>query len=280
MNDQSPAGKRRPVSWASELAGSAAFVTGGSSGIGRACALAFAAAGASVMVADVAERAGEETVAHIRQAGGVAAFVRCDVTAEDQVPAAVQACVSEFGPPRSAANCAGILDPHPARVGDYEVKGFDAVIAVNLRGVFLSLRYELAAMAGNGPGAIVNIASGAGFVGLPTMPAYTASKHGVIGVTKAAALDYAAAGIRVNAVCPGVIDTPMNDASPQELRDAVLALHPVGRIGRAEESQARCSGCARTERRSRRGSRYRSTADTWRRPSLSRPAPRSWRRGQ
>ncbi|MGQ4600697.1 glucose 1-dehydrogenase [Nocardia sp. R6R-6] len=215
--------------------GKAAFVTGAGSGLGRACAIAFATAGASVKVADIDAAGAQSTVEEIVRAGGVASFVQCDVSRETEVAAAVESCVTDYGGIDAAVNSAGIIDPEPAPMAESVVAGFDRVIAINLRGVYLSLRYQLAVMVGQGAGAIVNISSDAGLVGVYDMAGYSASKHGVLGLTKAAALDYARKGIRVNAICPGVIETPINrDLSP-ELMEPVIAGHPMGRIGRPQE---------------------------------------------
>ncbi|MGY4099393.1 glucose 1-dehydrogenase [Nocardia sp. R16R-3T] len=220
------------------FADTAAFVTGAASGLGRACAVAFAAAGASVKVADIDADGGRITVDQIAEAGGVASFVRCDVSCEEDVAAAVASCVADYGRIDAAVNSAGIVDPEPAPMAESIVAGFDRVIAINLRGVYLSLRYQLAAMVAQGGGAIVNISSGAGLVGVYDMAGYSASKHGVIGLTKAAALDYAQKGIRINAICPGVIETPINRELSPELMEPVIAGHPMGRIGHPHEIAA------------------------------------------
>ncbi|RYF59532.1 MAG: SDR family oxidoreductase [Comamonadaceae bacterium] len=211
--------------------GSAVFVTGGGSGLGRACSIAFAAAGASVKVADIDSEGGKGTVAEIENFGGVASFVRCDVSDENEVAQAVKSCVTDYGGVQVAVNSAGIVDPEPAPMAESVVAGFDKVIAINLRGVYLSMRYELAEMSKQGAGSIVNISSDAGLVGVYDMAGYSASKHGVLGLTKAAALDYAQKGIRVNAICPGVIETPINQGLSPELMQPVIAGHPMGRIG-------------------------------------------------
>ncbi len=220
------------------LNGKATLVTGGGSGIGRAAALAFAREGAKVMVADVVEEGGRETVKLVREAGGVAEFTRCDVARAADAEALVAAAVKAFGRLDGAYNNAGIAGKI-ARTADDTEDNFDRIMAVNLRGVWLCMKYEIIQMVrqGNG-GAIVNTASAAGLVGSHGMPAYTASKHGVIGLTKTAALEYAKAGIRVNAVCPGVIDTAMVAgmvSSHPRLKDALVGVEPVARMGRPGE---------------------------------------------
>ena len=208
-----------------------ALVTGASSGIGKATALAFAGHGYAVVTADVHEPPGSDG-SH---------FIRCDVSDEASVASLFAQIESEFGRLDAAFNNAGVLgDLGPT--ADCSSANFDRVLATNLRGAFLCLREELRIMAGQeGGGAIVNCSSVAGLVGLAGAPAYVASKHALAGLTKTAALEYAKAGIRVNAVCPGPIDTPMLDdlmAAMPGGRDGILAMEPVGRLGNPEEIAA------------------------------------------
>jgi NAD(P)-dependent dehydrogenase (short-subunit alcohol dehydrogenase family) len=211
-----------------------ALVTGAGSGIGRAAALAIAREGAQVLVADVVEAAGQETVDLINQAGGRASFARCDVARATEAEALVAAAVEAFGRLDCAFNNAGVAGKI-ARTADDTEENFDFIMSVNLRGVWLCMKYELLQMLKQGHGgAIVNTASAAGLVGSHGMPAYTASKHGVVGLTKTAALEYARGGIRVNAVCPGVIDTPMVGGmvtTRPRLKDILVAAEPVARMG-------------------------------------------------
>src|ERR1043166_2163028 len=190
------------------VAGKVALVTGSGSGIGRATALAFAREGAKVVVSDVAVEGGEETVSLIKKAGGEAIFVQSNVSKAADVEALVNKAVQTYGRLDCAHNNAGVAGPNKSII-DITEESWDRVIAVNLTGVWLCMKYEIAQMLKNGSGAIVTPSSDAGLIGLRRGGAYVASKHGVVGLTKTAALEYAKSGIRVNAVCPGPIDTPM-----------------------------------------------------------------------
>lgn len=216
------------------LEGKVALVTGAGGGIGRAAAEVFARSGASVMVSDVNEAGGAETVALIEAAGGKAAFVRCDVSKADEVKAMVAATVEKFGGLDCAFNNAGIN-----RVTDdqYDDAIWERDIAINLSGVMRCMREEAAVMLQNGGGAIVNTASINGLVGNGAQPAYTAAKHGVVGLARHGALRWAQAGIRVNAVCPGVIETPMTAPLVQnpDIKKLMDSMTPMGRMGQASE---------------------------------------------
>ena len=221
----------------SVLEGKAALVTGGGSGLGRASAIALARAGASVTVADVDEQGGEETADLVsEEAGGDAEFVRADVTQTDEVEAMVDKAVSRWGHLDCALNNAGTTGVS-APTADYTLEDWNRAIALNLTGVFLCLKYELPAMLERG-GAIVNMASGAGLVGFPGLPAYVASKHGVVGLTRAAALEYASQGVRINAICPGSTRTPMLEGfmgGDEQVERMMTRAVPLGRLGRPEE---------------------------------------------
>jgi NAD(P)-dependent dehydrogenase (short-subunit alcohol dehydrogenase family) len=220
-----------------DFAGKAVLVTGGAGGIGRATALAFGLAGARVAVSDFIVAGGEETVALIRQAGGEAIFIRADVTKADQVEAMVAKVVESFGRLDCAFNNAGI-EEESKRLADCEEALFDRIINVNVKGTFLCMKYEIRQMKKQGAGAIVNTASVAGLVGAPLQPAYAASKHAVVGMTKTAGAEYGRAGIRINSVCPGVIRTEMMDRALErepKRQKLMQNVHPIGRIGEAAE---------------------------------------------
>jgi NAD(P)-dependent dehydrogenase (short-subunit alcohol dehydrogenase family) len=223
-----------------DLAGQVAFVTGASSGMGLATARAFAEHGASVVLADVNEGALRAATDELAAAGHQALAVVCDVSDETQVAAAVERTVAAFGRLDMAFNNAGIMIP-PSDAADEPADNFDRVNAVNLRGVWACMKHELRQMRGQGSGAIVNCSSLGGLVGLPGRASYHASKHGVLGLTRSAALEYAPRGIRINAVCPGTIDTPMVAAmvAKGELGMAEsIRNQPIGRLGTAGEIAA------------------------------------------
>jgi NAD(P)-dependent dehydrogenase (short-subunit alcohol dehydrogenase family) len=217
--------------------GKTAIVTGASGGIGEAAAKRFAAEGASVVVADVKVAEGEATVTDIDDAGGEATFVEADVTDPADVSAMVDVAVDTYGGLDFAFNNAGI-EGERAATADQPVDNFERVVDINLKGVFLGMRAEIPVMLDDGGGAVVNTASIAGRLGFPDISPYVASKWGVIGLTKTAALEYSGEGVRVNAVCPGVIDTPMVQRSQEddpEMMEQTAAATPIGRIGEPEE---------------------------------------------
>ncbi len=212
-----------------------ALVTGAGSGIGRAIAHGLAAQGARVVVSDLDETGGAETVEAIEKSGGTATFVRGDVSKPGDSEALIGSAVKEFGALHVAVNNAGIGGPS-APTGDYPIDGWDRVIAINLSGVFYGMRYQIPAMLDSGGGSIVNIASILGQVGFANAPAYVAAKHGVVGLTRNAAIEYAARGIRVNAVGPAFINTPLIEKDMTlEARAALVSKHPIGRLGEPEE---------------------------------------------
>jgi NAD(P)-dependent dehydrogenase (short-subunit alcohol dehydrogenase family) len=219
------------------MQGRIALVTGASSGIGRATALAFAARGARVVASDLAVAGGEETVSIIRDRGGHAIFVRADVSIPFEVQALLNRAEEVYGLVDYAFNNAGI-EGATAPTAECTEENWDRVLGINLKGVWLCMKHELGQMLRKGSGAIVNCSSVAGLVGFAGIPAYAASKHGLLGLTRTAALEYAARGIRINAVCPGVIETPMIDrfvGGAPEARAAMVGMEPIGRLGRPEE---------------------------------------------
>ena len=219
------------------FAGKVAFVTGAGSGIGRATAIAFAAEGAEVVLADIDTVGNEETARLVAEHGGRVLSVKCDVTSSSDIQAVIKQTVQEFGRLDVAFNNAGIEQP-PAPLVDIDEDNWSRLLDIDLRSAFLCMKYEIPAMLQTGGGSIVNTSSGAGVVGIRGQAAYVAAKHGLIGLTKSAALDYAAQGVRVNAICPGIIETPMMDrfsGGTPEGRARVIGQEPVGRMGRPEE---------------------------------------------
>lgn len=216
------------------------LITGGGGGIGRASACAFARAGATVVVSDRDARSGQATLNDVLTLGAQALFLQADVTDAAQVQALVEQTVARFGRLDCAFNNAGIEEEH-MRLAECEEATFDRIMAINVKGVWLCMKAQITQMLHQGGGAIVNTASVAGLLGAPKMSAYSASKHAVLGLTKSAAVEYGRKGIRVNAVCPGVIDTEMYHRAAQadpKVGAAAAGMHPLGRIGQAREVAA------------------------------------------
>ena len=222
------------------FAGKVALVTGAGAGIGQATAQAFAAQGAKVVVSDINVAAGEAVAQGIKAAGGDAVFVGCNVAVAAEVKALMEAVMSVYGRLDCAFNNAGIeIEQDKLADGDEEV--FDSIMGVNVKGVWLCMKHQIPLMLAQSGGAIVNTASVAGLGGAPKMSIYSASKHAVLGLTRSAAVEYAKKGVRINAVCPAVIDTEMfrrAAAIDPRKADFAAAMHPVGRIGKAEEIAA------------------------------------------
>ncbi len=219
-----------------EFSGKVAIVTGASSGIGRTSALFYAREGAKVVVSDVDEEGGQETVRLIQVASGEAFFIKTDVANPEDCETLVRKTVEKYGRLDFACNNAGIGGEQNL-TADYSIEGWQKVIAINLSGVFYCMKFEIPEMLKAGGGAIVNMASILGQVGFAGAPAYVAAKHGVIGITKNAAIEYSAQGIRVNSIGPGFIRTPMIAALEEnaEANSGLVALHPIGRLGMPEE---------------------------------------------
>jgi len=212
-----------------------AIITGGSFGIGRATAIAFSKKGARVVIADWVED--QETLNQIKSTGAEAHFIKCDVSKAEDVRMMVKKTIDTFGSLDYAFNNAGIEGLKGSTV-DCSEENWDKTIAINLKGVWLCMKYQLPELLKQGSGSIVNCASIAGMIGYQDLPAYVASKHGIIGLTKTAALEFAKSGIRINAVCPGVIKTPMIDrltGNKKEAEDQYASMEPMGRLGRPEE---------------------------------------------
>jgi NAD(P)-dependent dehydrogenase (short-subunit alcohol dehydrogenase family) len=220
------------------VAGRAGLVTGAAGGIGRACATRLGAEGGAVVVSDLesSRAGGEETVATIRAAGGTADFVACDVREEADCAALVARVVQLHGALDFAVNNAGVA--YHGLFADAPTEDCDRLIAVNLRGVFVGMKHQIRQMQRNGGGSIVNMASNAGLQAVKHLTAYTAAKHGVVGLTKTAAVEYANAGIRVNAVCPGAIHTALADGIPEERLRQIVFPQALRRLGRPEEVAA------------------------------------------
>ncbi len=211
------------------------IVTGGGSGIGREVALLYAAEGAKVVVSDVSENGGNETVEMIKQRSGEAIFVKADSSRPSDNALLVRRTIEEYGSLHIACNNAGIGGPL-SPTGDYPIDGWDKVIGINLSGVFYGMRYQIPEMLKGGGGVIVNMASILGQVGTKFSPAYVAAKHGIVGLTKTAALEYAGSNLRINAVGPGYILTPLlTNALNDQTLNSLVNLHPLGRLGKPEE---------------------------------------------
>lgn len=225
----------------SQFAGKVAMITGSGSGIGRATALAFAQEKTRVVVSDISIEGGRETTRLIQEAGGEAIFVKCDVAHAEEIETLINTAVATYGSLDYAVNNAGMVGMISA-LAEYPLEVWNKVIAVNLTAAWLCMKHEVAQMLKQGGGAIVNMASVSGMVGFPTMSAYVASKHGLVGLTKSAAVEVAARGIRVNAVCPSGIETPMLLNSPlvtdPEQYKQIMAHYPIERLGKAEEVAA------------------------------------------
>ncbi len=222
---------------AAPFAGKVAFITGAGTGIGRAAALAFAREGAQVAVVGTTATDNDETVRLVTELGGQAVAVQCDITEEQQVQAALARTIAAFGRLDFAFNNAGV-EQHKALAAELDTAEWDRIVHTDLRGTFLCLKHEIPLILAQGGGAIVNTSSGAGLIGIKNNAAYCAAKHGIIGMTRSAALDYASQNLRINAVCPGYIDTPMMDrftGGTAEGRKKVVEDEPIERPGQPEE---------------------------------------------
>lgn len=212
-----------------------AFVTGGASGIGRATVEAFLASGFATMIVDRDEAGGKRGCEELKETGDCA-FVHCDVTDDEAVRLAVEKTVSHFGGLDAVFNAAGMDGDLTSPLAESSMENFQRVIAVNLTSTFSCMRYQIPALLKSGGGAIVNCSSVAGLVGAPNLSAYVAAKHGIVGLTKSAALEYARQNIRINAVCPAMIDTPMSrDGLPPDVRQMMMDQSPMGRFGQSED---------------------------------------------
>ena len=218
-----------------DMKGKTALVTGAGSGIGRSIALAFGAQGAMVVAADISKELADETVRLITERGGEADFRYCDVSKKGDVRSLIERIVKDFGHLDYACNNAGIHNPSPEFLLDVDEDMWDRIIAVNLKGVFLCMKFEIKEMLKRKRVVIINISSLSGVLGEPGSYAYSAAKHGVMGLTKTAAYDFAKSGIRINAVCPAAVDTPGLAEAPEEFREKLKDDIPLGRIGRPEE---------------------------------------------
>lgn len=220
------------------LRGKIALVTGSGSGIGRSVALGFGDEGAMVVVADISEEKAKKTVSLITGCGGKAVYRFCNVSKKENVKALIEGIVQEYGRLDYACNNAGIHNPDPEFLPDADEDMWDDIIAVNLKGVFLCMKYEVRAMERQKSGVIVNVSSLSGILAEPGCYAYVASKHGIMGLTRTAAYDFAGMGIRINAVCPAAVETPGLAEAPLELRQKLNESTPIGRIGKPEEVAA------------------------------------------
>ena len=218
------------------LSGKVAIVTGGSSGIGKATAIAFAREGAKVVVASRREKEGQETVKQVQSAGSEGFFIKTDVSKETDVSAMVEKTIATYGHLDYAFNNAGI-EQIPTPLVEQTEETFDQVMDINVKGVWLCMKHQIPQMLVSGGGAIVNMSSISGMIGASGLPIYVASKHAVLGLTKSVALEYAKEGIRINAVCPGMIETDLLDRAfaNQEVKERLIAMHPIGRVGTPEE---------------------------------------------
>ena len=214
-----------------------AIITGGSSGIGKATAVALAKEGVRVVIAARRAKESEETLQLVKQAGSDGIFVKTDVTRENEVEQLVELAVGKYGRLDYAFNNAGI-EENPTPFLDQSSTVFDNIMNINVKGVWLSMKYEIPQMLKNGGGAIVNTSSVAGVTALAQMPVYVASKHAVLGITKSAAIEFAKSGIRINAIAPGAIETEMYEqfvGGNKQLKETMIAMHPIGRVGKPEE---------------------------------------------
>ena len=218
------------------LIGKVVIVTGGSSGIGKATAIAFAREGAKVVVASRREKEGQETVKQVQSAGSEGFFIKTDVSKETDVSAMVEKTIATYGHLDYAFNNAGI-EQIPTPLVEQTEETFDQIMEINVKGVWLCMKHQIPQMLVSGGGAIVNMSSISGMIGASGLPIYVASKHAVLGLTKSVALEYAKEGIRINAVCPGMIETDLLDRvfANQEVKERLIAMHPIGRVGKPEE---------------------------------------------